>query len=426
MAGVSGKSWESVSQRLESEAKIPEDWVQEPLHNVVQEGRKICYGIVQPGSFEPRGIPLIRGRDYSFGWAPPEEMFRVSAEIDRPYQRSRVRPGDLLLTIVGAGTGNVATVPEWLNGANITQTTARIAVNPQKFEPGYVRALLESRFGKNAVYRAIKGGAQPGLNIADVERFRFPYPPLAEQRRIAEILSTWDWSIGTVEALISNARIQKKAFIQSLLTGKKRLPGFTDPWRVAAIGDVAVEVSERAGNQSVFPVLTCSKYDGMVMSLTYFNKKVYSDDTSLYKVMRRGTFGFPSNHVEEGSIGYQDICDAGIVSPIYCVFRSSREINDDFLYKVLKSDRYRQIFAAATNASVDRRGSLRWRDFAKIEIPQPSLGEQVAISEAICAGEEAERAYASQLAALRREKAALMQQLLTGKRRVKVDGGHAA
>jgi type I restriction enzyme S subunit len=164
----------------------------------------------------------------------------------------------------------------------------------------------------------------------------------------------------------------------------------------------------------------------MVMSLTYFNKKVYSDDTSLYKVMRRGTFGFPSNHVEEGSIGYQDICDAGIVSPIYCVFRSSREINDDFLYKVLKSDRYRQIFAAATNASVDRRGSLRWRDFAKIEIPQPSLGEQVAISEAICAGEEAERAYASQLAALRREKAALMQQLLTGKRRVKVDGGHAA
>ena len=88
----------------------------------------------------------------------------------------------------------------------------------------------------------------------------------------------------------------------------------------------------------------------MVKSLSYFKKKVYSDDTSNYKVMRRGTFGFPSNHVEEGSIGHQDICDVGIVSPIYCVFRANDKIEDGFLYKLLKTDRYRQIFAAATNA----------------------------------------------------------------------------
>lgn len=399
---------------------IPEGWKRQMLHEVVQQGRKICYGIVQPGAFEADGIPLIRGKDYSFGWAPIDEFFRVSVEIDRPYRRSKVRPNDLLLTIVGAGTGNVAVVPDWLDGANITQTTARIAVDSERNDPTYVKALLESRLGQNAVYRAIKGGAQPGLNIADVEIFEFPYPPLPEQRRIAEIMSAWDGAIETVEALIANARTQKLALMQSLLTGKKRLPGYSGEWSYAAIGDVAKEVSERGLAHADYPVLSCSKYDGMVMSLSYFNKKVYSDDTSNYKVMRRGTFGFPSNHVEEGSIGYQDICDVGIVSPIYCVFRATDQIEDGFLYKLLKTDRYRQIFAAATNASVDRRGSLRWKEFAKIKVPLPSLDEQRVINSVIETAEANEKGFAAQLAALRQEKSALMQQLLTGKRRVKI------
>ena len=164
----------------------------------------------------------------------------------------------------------------------------------------------------------------------------------------------------------------------------------------------------------------------MVESLSYFKKKVYSDDTSNYKVMRRGTFGFPSNHVEEGSIGYQDLCDAGIVSPIYCVFATSNEVDDGFLYKLLKTDRYRQIFAAATNASVDRRGSLRWKEFSRIPLPLPPLEEQRAISEAVDAVAATETAYQTQLTALRQEKAALMQQLLTGKRRVKLPESEVA
>ena len=410
---------------------IPDEWQPIQLKDVVQKGRKICYGIVQPGDFATDGIPLIRGKDYSFGWAPLEDFFRVSEAIDRPYKRSKVKPRDLILTIVGAGTGNVATVPDWLDEANITQTTARIAVDHEKFDYRYVRALLQSRFGQNAVYRAIKGGAQPGLNIADVEKFTFFYPPKNVQSQIADAAEAWDRAIETVEALIANARAQKQALMQQLLPQgttppKKRLPGFSGEWRKLHIGDVAKEVSERAGEKAGYPVLSCSKYDGMVESLSYFKKKVYSDDTSNYKVMRRGTFGFPSNHVEEGSIGYQDLCDAGIVSPIYCVFATSNEVDDGFLYKLLKTDRYRQIFAAATNASVDRRGSLRWKEFSRIPLPLPPLEEQQAISEAVDAVAATETAYQTQLTALRQEKAALMQQLLTGKRRVKLPESEVA
>jgi type I restriction enzyme S subunit len=147
---------------------------------------------------------------------------------------------------------------------------------------------------------------------------------------------------------------------------------------------------------------------------------VYSDDTSNYKVVRRGHYGFPSNHIEEGSIGYQDICEAGIVSPIYSVFKTSDDVHDGYLYRLLKTEHYRQIFEASTNASVDRRGSLRWREFSKIRVPLPSLAEQQNISDTIETADAELANIGAQLMKLKTEKRALMQQLLTGKRRVKV------
>lgn len=270
-----------------------------------------------------------------------------------------------------------------------------------------------------------QGAVRANIGQKDLAKVLIKFPPSREQRQIATILETWDRAIEAVEALIANTRAQKQALMQQLLPQginppQKRLPGFAGEWRKLRIGDVAKDISERAGEETGFPVLSCSKYDGMVESLTYFKKKVYSDDTSNYKVMRHGTFGFPSNHIEEGSIGYQDLFDAGIVSPIYCVFATDEQVEDGFLYKLLKTDRYRQIFAAATNASVDRRGSLRWKEFSRIPLPLPPLAEQRAINEAVNTVGDVERGYETQLIALRQEKAALMQQLLTGKRRVKL------
>ncbi|HEY3814685.1 MAG TPA: restriction endonuclease subunit S [Caulobacteraceae bacterium] len=393
--------------------------------DVVAEGRKISYGIVQPGEFSPGGIPLIRGKDYSFGWTTIEELFRVSAEIDHPYRRSKVRPKDLLLTIVGAGTGKVAVVPDWLDGANITQTTARISVDHDRFDYRYVKALLESEIGQRAVRVAIKGGAQPGLNIGDVELFSFYFPTLNAQRQIAELLSAWDQAIDTVQALIANARQQKAALVQALLTGRNRLPGFSDEWYETSIGEVCEQVTERAAKAVHLPVLSCSKHDGFVESLNYFGKKVFSDNLADYKVVHRGMIAFPTNHIEEGSIALQAIADAGLVSPIYCVFQTTA-VDRHFLINLLKTDAFTQRFAAATNASVDRRGSLRWREFSRILLNLPSRAEQVAIASVIADAGRNAATLTAQLAALRKEKGALMQQLLTGKRRVKLDEASAA
>jgi type I restriction enzyme S subunit len=95
-------------------------------------------------------------------------------------------------------------------------------------------------------------------------------------------------------------------------------------------------------------------------------------------------------------------------------------VNNTYLYSVLKTDHYRQIFGAATNASVDRRGSLRWKEFSLIHVPLPPLKEQQRIAVVLSAADQEITALQQKLDVLKQEKKALMQQLLTGKRRVKL------
>ena len=84
--------------------EVPEHWEVRQLRRLARRGRRITYGIVQPGEPDPTGRFMVRGQDYSFGWASPETIFRVSDAIETPYKRSRLSAGDLLLTIVGAGS----------------------------------------------------------------------------------------------------------------------------------------------------------------------------------------------------------------------------------------------------------------------------------------------------------------------------------
>lgn len=259
-------------------------------------------------------------------------------------------------------------------------------------------------------------------------------PPFPEQHRIAQVLFTWDQAIATAERLLANSLNQRKVLSQQMLTGKVRLKGFTasgrkratpygvvpTEWEYRRIGDVAHEVSQKLGDARPYPVLSCTKHQGLVDSLSYFKKQVFSADTSTYKVAPHCSFVYATNHIDEGSIGYQDLYDFGLVSPMYTVFKANHEVVDAYLFALLKTEHYRQIFASATNASVDRRGSLRWNDFRNLHIPLPSTDEQRAIANVLAqAGREADQIQA-QLNFLREEKAALMSQLLTGKRRVKL------
>lgn len=275
----------------------------------------------------------------------------------------------------------------------------------------------------------------PSLSRGTIYSIKVPTPPIQEQQKIVKILTTWDKAIDTTERLIDNSKQQKKALMQQLLTGKQRFDfeknsyelkqtrygDIPKDWKYVKIKDIAKQLTKKNSDNNDYPVISCSKHYGFVNSLEYFKKQVFSDNTTGYRIIPRDCFGFPANHIEEGSIGLQTTHDFALVSPIYVVFKANVElINNIYLYALLKTEHYRQIFSASTNASVDRRGSLRWKEFSEIRIPLPPLEEQQKIAAVLTNADKEIELLEQQLADLQQEKKALMQVLLTGKVRVTV------
>ena len=409
---------------------VPNGWSQKTLEDL---------SIVERGKFSarPRNDPRYFGGEMPFvqtgdvtGSKTYLNSFTQTLNQDG-IGVSKVFPKGTILITIAANIGDTA-----ITSFDVACPDSVVAIQPYstKADTYWLKNVLDTK--KEDLDSQSTQNAQKNINLQVLKPLVILTPPLSEQKKIAKILSTWDKAISTTEQLLANSQQQKMALMQQLLTGKKRV-GIPDKsyefqknrygtipkdWEYPAIKDICTQVTQKNTVSADYPVLSCSKYDGFVDSLKYFKKKVYSDDTSGYRLIHRGCFGFPSNHVEEGSIGLQNLYETGIVSPIYVVFRAkTKSVDNDYLYAVLKTDHYRQIFGAATNASVDRRGSLRWKEFSLIHVPLPPLDEQQKIAAVLSTADKEITTLQQKLDALKQEKKALMQQLLTGKRRVKVE-----
>ena len=283
-------------------------------------------------------------------------------------------------------------------------------------------------------YLTRQGAGRYKLNKAALQELTIILPPVQEQEAINALFREWDTAIEKNEQLIAAKLRRNQVLSNQLLFGHVRfrqgntkatrsLHWFSAPndWQVVEIGKVAREVSTLNENDDELPILSCTKHHGLVESLKYFDKKVFNHDTSKSKIVLHRQFAYATNHIEEGSIGYQDFVDAGLVSPIYTVFQSdAKKIDDGYFNKLHKTEKLRQIFSARTNSSVDRRGSLRWKDFARIYIPLPPLDEQREINAVLDDAKREIVLLQIEVKALKQQKRGLMQKLLTGQWRVKV------
>ena len=329
------------------------------------------------------------------------------------------------LTIVGRGAG-LGTAFSRSEGFGAIGRLLVLSPQNDNFD---VRYLSEYINNKLIIYN--ESGGIPQLPGESLAKYKVELPPLPEQKAIANLLSIWDEAIDKIERLIQAKEKILQQTAKYLLFGHKKLKNkkvslvdstfFKYPcdWELLKIGMIANEVSKK-NKQTDLTVLSCSKYDGFVDSLAYFGKQVFSNDTSNYKVIKKGQFGYPSNHIEEGSIGLLNHCEIGIVSPIYVVFEVNKEkVYPAYLFKLLKTKIFQHVFKVTTSSSVNRRGSLRWKDFSKIKIPLPPLEEQKEISETLNIAQK-EIIILKQLAEkYKLQKRGLMQKLLTGDWRVR-------
>ena len=278
------------------------------------------------------------------------------------------------------------------------------------FQPFYIRSQIVS-LGNGAI--------RYNLGQEDLSRVKILVPPIIEQQRIVSVLQLWDSAIEKQSELVEKLKLRKRALMQQLLTGKKRLPGFSGEWIHMPIKTFAKEVSNRNVGGANHIVLSCTKYDGLVPSLEYFGKQIYSNDLSSYKIIPQGHFAYATNHIEEGSVGYQSSYENGLISPMYTVFVTNKEkVNDTFLYAVLKSHHLIYLYKSMMEGSINRRGGLRWDSFSTIKIDLPPLNEQKAISTFLKDADKEIELANEKLASMQSQKRGLMQQLLTGKKRI--------
>lgn len=185
-----------------------------PLNDVVDQHRPICYGILKPGPDLDGGALYVRVVDMKDGGIDHRSVRRTSPEISHQYRRSLLAPGDLLMSIRGH-VGRLAIVPPELNGANITQDSARIAVTGA--EPRYVLEYLRLSITQQWMVRNTKGAAVRGLNIGDLRRVPLLLPSIEMQQRFVTLARAVDAEQSAARTTTSGlddlfASLQQRAF----------------------------------------------------------------------------------------------------------------------------------------------------------------------------------------------------------------------
>jgi type I restriction enzyme S subunit len=202
--------------------RIPAHWQVKRLWHLTPSDRRIMYGIVLPGPNVERGVPIVKGGDVSPERLRLEVLNRTAAEIEAGYARSRLRGGDLVYAIRGS-IGEVATVPDALEGANLTQDAARVAYTPATYGPWLLYVLKSA-----VVFAQLEAGALGatirGVNICDLKRASIPVPARVEQEAIATVLererAKIDPLIAKVQEAIERLKEYRAALISAAVTGK--------------------------------------------------------------------------------------------------------------------------------------------------------------------------------------------------------------
>lgn len=383
---------------------IPEDWE-------VKKFNKFS-------KFYSGGTPLTSKSEYYGGEIP----FIKSGEIyyDRTEQfltqeglnnssAKLVYRGDLLYALYGANSGEVAI--SQLEGA-INQAILCIQQNKDEAETIYLYNYLKLE-KSNIINKFLQGG-QGNLSADIIKNLQIPIPPLPEQKKIADCLSTWDVAIEKQNALINALTERKKALMQQLLTGKKRLPGFSEEWKEVKLGEIIIDYKEKPNDNNNYEIFTSSKNGLMKQTDYYGDNRITNRTDADYNIIPNGFITYRSRS-DDGlfTFNLNDLGVIGLISGYYPVFSFTKS-NTQFLLSFLNYFKSKLIkYAIGTSQLVLSINALKE---AKFKLP--SLEEQTAIAEILATADRELQLQKEKLAQLQQQKKGLMQVLLTGKKRL--------
>ena len=387
--------------------ELPNNWEIKKFGDVA----KITCGVAATPEYVDAsiGIPFFSARNVQNGRLDLNYFQYISVELHKKLTKNtKPERGDILLTRVGAGIGEAAVVNiDFEFSVYVSLTLIKCS---KKIESEFIKLLLNTNYYRYLATRdQFAGGGVQNLNVQMVKDYPIPVPPLLEQKKIAQILSTWDQAISATEKLIENSQQQKKALMQQLLTGKKRLLDengvkFSDEWQ-------RIELGLLLDYQQPTPYLVEST--------------AYSDSYETPVLTAGKTFIL--GYTNESSGIYQDqlpviIFDDFTTDSKYVNFPFKAKSSAMKILTAKKGVSIKFVFEAMQMLQFTVGGHQRhWISiFSNLVIPLPNIKEQQQIAEVLSLADQEIETLQKKLDCLKQEKKALMQQLLTGKKRVKV------
>ncbi len=284
--------------------------------------------------------------------------------------------------------------------------------------------MLSEMFVKQAIAVSMRTG-MPKINREDLRAVWVIVPDKNEQKCIANTVLKWSMVINLYQKLIREKNLLRKGLMQQLLSGKRRFPEFGKPkeegerapkdWALPKTEEVFKNCSTKNYPEEV--ILSVTQDQG-VIPRNALTRRINADksNTATYKLVQPGDFVI-SLRSFQGGLEYSNY--RGLVSPAYHVIRPKVEISTDYYRHYFKSSEFIKRLAVAVIGIRDGK-QISYSDFSFMRIPVPGLEEQNKISETLNKADEEITLLQKNLEALKLQKKGLMQQLLTGKKRVKV------
>ncbi|HFI5335568.1 TPA: restriction endonuclease subunit S [Serratia liquefaciens] len=411
---------------------VPEGW----KHGFVKDLANTVMGYAfKSTDFVPDGIPLLRmGNLYQNMLDLERNPVFLPKRYLSDFSRFIVRPGDLVMSMTGTmgkrDYGFTVQIPD-----NVPELLLNQRV--MKFEPKkdacleYLLNLFRSEMFLNYLYSFPGGTKQANLSAKQVQVLPVLIPPKAEQKKIAKILSTWDKAITTTEQLLTNSQQQKKALMQKLLTGNKRLQGYSDDWKQYQLSDITNVIVSPVDKKSVVgevPVELCNYTDvyyhhEITKEINFMKATASNNEIEKYS-LKIGDVIITKDSETPGDIAVSALVSEelnGVVCGYHlAIVRPNKSAVSgaflNYLFSMPKTRYY--FFTLATGAT---RFGLSIGAINKAQFSLPTVAEQQKIANLLSISDKEIKALKQKLHYLKQEKKALMQQLLTGKRRVKVE-----
>ena len=374
---------------------MPEDWEVVRLGEI---GKIIGGGTpsTKKKEFWKGAIPWISSSDID-----ENDVFNISQTryitqdaIDKSSTKS-IEPNSILV-VSRVGIGKVAI------NQNVLCTSQDIQALTQHNQDAFFLVYAIKNL-VSLVCRINQGTSIKGFTKEVLSNLQVPLPPLAEQEKIASVLSTWDRQIQNLQSLITEKQNLKKGLAQTLLSAKIRFKGFSEEWQVVRLGEV------------------CEMKKGEQLN------KIILDEVEGYPVINGGILpsGFTSAYntfpntitISEGgnSCGFVNYIQEYFWSGGHCYTLQNLKILDMFLFQVLKHNE-KKIQMLRVGSGLP---NIQKRDLEKFSISIPSKIEQEKIAEILSEADNEITLLEQKLQSLEIQKKGLMQILLSGKVRVK-------